>query len=234
MFELRVNGEPVWRSERQVTQVSMMTDRGEAGRAGVDLATGVVDIVVTEVSPSGPMRLDQLENLERQQNAERMSSEGASQGFVSPENYQPQSDANKPGQGNPTYLTDPSSNPAPGSLISGGGVSDSASGSIAGDGTDAQQVTPTVQPNNTLTSAPDPDQGGEELQPETFNPEGTSNSVSNPPTEQPTNAGEGGIDLGLTGTGQEPTTTGNEVVTPSESGEQAGAISEPPNTGTTP
>ena len=112
MFELRVNGKAVWKSERQVTNVSLQSHRGEAGSLGI-ADEGVVDVVVTEVPLGGPLRLDQHEAALRQFERERVPA-GSDQSSMTGFNYQPAADANKLTQGNLSYQTDPDNNPEPG------------------------------------------------------------------------------------------------------------------------
>lgn len=94
MFELRINGQRVWSSERQVTRVSMQSGRGEIGAAGISPADGVIDIFVEEVAPGGPPRLDQVEEAQARLLAD--VAEGTETGSIG---YTPANDANKPMQG---------------------------------------------------------------------------------------------------------------------------------------
>src|SRR3982751_1326678 len=68
MFEVRVNGEPVTKSEAQVIGVSLRSARGELYKAGIS-NEGVIDLVLETVNAGDPMRLDQLEAAQRRFNA---------------------------------------------------------------------------------------------------------------------------------------------------------------------
>jgi len=59
-FEVRVNGQTVYKEDAQVTGVSVQSARGELYRAGIS-TEGVIDVVLETVASGGPIRLDQLE-----------------------------------------------------------------------------------------------------------------------------------------------------------------------------
>lgn len=96
-FQLRINGQQVWTSERQVTRISMQSGRGEIGAAGISPQDGVIDIFVEEVSPGGPLRLDEVERARDE--SIRATDEGTEVGSPA---YAPPTDANKPHQGVPS------------------------------------------------------------------------------------------------------------------------------------
>jgi hypothetical protein len=96
-FELRINGQRVWSSERQVTRISMQSGRGEIGAAGISPTDGVVDIFIEEVSPGGPVRLDELDRARDE--AIRDVDEGTQVGAPT---YAPPLDANRLTQGTPS------------------------------------------------------------------------------------------------------------------------------------
>lgn len=95
-FEVRINGQRVWSTDRQVTRIAMQGNRGEIGAAGIGPADGVVDLFVQEVAPGGPLRLDQVEAA--QQAFIRDVAEGTETGTGT---YTPAADANKQLQGDP-------------------------------------------------------------------------------------------------------------------------------------
>lgn len=68
-FEVRVQGQPVYKEEAQVIGVSVQSARGELYRAGIS-TEGVIDIRLQTVNPGDPIRLDQLEEAQRRWNAE--------------------------------------------------------------------------------------------------------------------------------------------------------------------
>lgn len=84
-FTLRVNGEDVWSTDLQVEQVSLQSARGEAGRIGIS-TEGVVDVIVAEVAPGGPRRLDHVENAERRATREAVG-EGDARGNLAADRY---------------------------------------------------------------------------------------------------------------------------------------------------
>lgn len=69
MFEVRVNGQVVYKEEAQVDSVALMSARGELYRAGMTPQDGVIDVVLHRVTSGSPIRLDQLEAFQRQQQA---------------------------------------------------------------------------------------------------------------------------------------------------------------------
>lgn len=117
-FEVRINGQTVWKTERQVEKIAMQSGRGEIGAAGIAPTDGVIDVLVTEVPTGGPLRLDQVENAARQANRERL--EGTDLGAVRSENYNPPEDANKLVQGEHTYQVD-NDRPEPGGPVDADG-----------------------------------------------------------------------------------------------------------------
>lgn len=94
MFELRVNGQRVWSSKRQVTRLSVQSGRGEIGASGIGPDDGVIDVFIEEVAPAGPARLDQVEESQRQAVAATPS--GLETGTAG---YTPAKGANKEVQG---------------------------------------------------------------------------------------------------------------------------------------
>lgn len=101
MFQLRVNGEVVWKTDHQVEMVALQSSKGEAGRIGVPPSMGVVDIVVTEVPEAAPPRLDHVEEAQRQA-VNDLIGEGASRGQIRPETYASDHSLTE-GQGEHTY-----------------------------------------------------------------------------------------------------------------------------------
>ncbi len=114
-FEVRINGKTVWRTDRQVTNVSLQGAKGEAGVMGIS-DEGVVDVVISEVALAGPMRLDHLEAAEKHFELDAIP-EDAEYAVMTGSNYVPQEDANRVTQGHPSYLTDGRDNPKPGAPI---------------------------------------------------------------------------------------------------------------------
>lgn len=76
-FRILVDGEEKASCDEQVTRVSIMTPSGVRSEFGI-ADEGAIDIVLTKAQPGGPMRLDHLENLKRQQESKRV--EGLSAG----------------------------------------------------------------------------------------------------------------------------------------------------------
>lgn len=66
-FELKVNGESVWKGDRHVLSVSLQSARGELAKVGTSLEDAILNIQLEEVYDGGPMRLDHLEELQRQE-----------------------------------------------------------------------------------------------------------------------------------------------------------------------
>lgn len=108
-FEVRVNGESVWKTELQVDQVSVQSARGEIGRMGVAPTDSVVDIVVAEIAAGGPMRLDHLENLQSKTTKEFRRNEKAA-GLTADRYNAP--DSMHGHQGTPTYTVEEGNNGA--------------------------------------------------------------------------------------------------------------------------
>jgi hypothetical protein len=69
MFEVRVNGQPVYKESAQVIGVSLQSARGELYRAGIS-TEGIIDLRVEIENPRDPIRLDQLEEARRRWEAE--------------------------------------------------------------------------------------------------------------------------------------------------------------------
>lgn len=72
---VRVNGKEVFRSEDQVLRVALLTARGEVGAAAMqpgNLQDTYVDVMVEIADPQGPLRLDQLELIQRGRESRRV------------------------------------------------------------------------------------------------------------------------------------------------------------------
>jgi hypothetical protein len=82
-FEIRVNGETVWETDDHVLDVSVQSARGELARVGTAIDDAVLNIVANVATDGGPMRLDHLEALQREQ--ARSFREGATAGTVAEE-----------------------------------------------------------------------------------------------------------------------------------------------------
>lgn len=111
-FQLRVNGQVVWKSERQVTRVALQSGRGESGFIGIS-NEGVVDVVVSETPVGGPMLLDHVEAAAIKAYRDSIP-EGADSVSNTSDRYVPSEDANKGIQDFHSYLTDPDSIPEEG------------------------------------------------------------------------------------------------------------------------
>lgn len=74
-FEVRVNGQTVYKEDAQVDSVSLMSARGELYRAGMAPSDGVIDVVLNRVTSGSPIRLDQLEAAQRKFNADLVKGE---------------------------------------------------------------------------------------------------------------------------------------------------------------
>ena len=85
MFEIRVNGETVWKTDLDVDGVSLQSARGEAGRIGIS-TEGVVDVIVTEIARGGNRRLEHVEALERLKRNE-IASEDQLRGNLAADRY---------------------------------------------------------------------------------------------------------------------------------------------------
>lgn len=179
MFQLRINGQQVWTSERQVTRIAMQSDRGEIGSAGLAPTDGVIDIFIEEVQPGGPVRLDEIERARDE--FVRNTPEGTTVGLPS---YAPDTDANKPTQGVPSRDAEaggpnvgdkpellanrPEVSPTGSTLNADGAVEEA----VVGDGQKSEDDTPSadVSPGNGAADPNATTQTGQNLPPQNPNP----------------------------------------------------------------
>jgi hypothetical protein len=99
-FEVRVNGETVFKTPAQILTVALQSAQGEMFKGGVN-SMGVVDVVLEQVQPGSPPRLDQVEAAQAQ--FLRSLSEGQVVG-TAPVQYGSELNVR---QGEHTYTTEP-------------------------------------------------------------------------------------------------------------------------------